>query len=73
MEGTQEIKRAGQEFFRYIFNQQREFQNIVSTHKSREELECRLGEHHDKHKWNMFIQQCKNLVRWRSEKKSASV
>lgn len=73
MQDKSELNKIGKEFFTYVLKQQREFRNIIKTRKSREELECRLGEHHDKHKWNMFIQQCKNLVRWRSEKKSASV
>lgn len=65
-----EIKKAGKEFFTYILKMKREFHHICETSKSREELEYRLGEHHDGHKWHSFICRCKNLLRWRSEKQT---
>jgi len=73
MEDKEEIKRAAQSFFGYLLQMQRSFQDIVSTSKSDEELMYRLAERTEKHKWHSFKCQCKNLVRWRSEKKSASV
>lgn len=63
---------ASKEFWKYLIKLQRQFREAVQESKSDEEMMYRLQMNHAEHEWYSFICKCKNLVRWKNEKKASA-